>query len=134
VRSIETLRGAPKGTGGRDAVVGWAAVAAAAGAVFAWAACCVLPMGLVLAGVGFSAVAVAEQRSWLTLIAALVLAGGWWVIWRRSRECRLDATCRPPSRLNVVLLGVASLLLLIALAWPQAIEPRLLGLIRGAKG
>jgi mercuric ion transport protein len=133
VSGIKAGRQGGSAAGGkRDALIGWAAIATSTGAVFAWAACCVLPMALALAGVGFGATAVAAQRSWLTIIAALVLAGGWWLVWRRSRACRADGTCKPPSRLNLVLLGVASLLLVIALAWPQLVEPTLLRLIRTA--
>ena len=134
---METLDAAgrdPAAGDKRETVVGWAAVATTVGAVFAWAACCVLPMTLALAGVGFSATAIAGQRSWLTLGAGVILAGGWWLVWRKSRACRLDGGCNPPSRLNVVLLAVASVLFGLALAWPYLIEPPALALIRAAKG
>src|SRR6266404_4447775 len=89
----------------RDAMLGWTAVATSAGAVLAWAACCVLPMALALAGTGMAATAtLAGQRSWLTVVAAVILAAGWFLTWRRARACRVDHSCRPPSRLNVALL------------------------------
>lgn len=120
---------------GRSTAFGWAAIAASASAVLAWAACCVLPMSLALAGIGFSATAaIAQQRSWLTLAAALVLALGWWFTWRRARACRLNAGCDAPSRLSVGLLTLATILLAIAVAWPSLIEPRLLYLIRATRG
>ena len=50
------LRARPDGQGRTPAetALSWAAVAAGAGAVFAWAACCVLPMSLALAGLGLA--------------------------------------------------------------------------------
>lgn len=134
---METLDAAgrnPAAGDKRETLFGWAAVATTVGAVFAWAACCVLPMTLALAGVGFSATAIAGQRSWLTLGAGVILAGGWWLVWRKSRACRVDKGCNPPSRLNVVLLAVASVLFGLALAWPYLIEPPALALIRAARG
>ena len=124
------------GRGGRgDAALGWTAIAASAGAVFAWAACCVLPMALALAGTGMAATAtLASQRSWLTLVAALVLGAGWTLTWRRARACRRDRLCPPPSRLNLALLSGASVLLLAAVVWPSLIEPRLLHMILAARG
>jgi mercuric ion transport protein len=127
---------APRVGGGgdrRDAWLGWTAVAASAGAVLAWAACCVLPMALALAGTGMAATAtLAGQRSSLTGAAAAILAAGWTLTWRRARACRIDQACRPPSCLNVALLSGASVLLVAAIAWSSLIEPKLLYLILAA--
>jgi mercuric ion transport protein len=135
---MEVANDTPRVSSGRsrrDAVVGWTAVATSAGAVLAWAACCVLPMALALAGTGMAATAtLAGQRSWLTVVAALVLAAGWALTWRRVRACRVDLSCRPPSRLNTLLLSGASVLLVATVAWPSLIEPRLLHLILAARG
>ena len=135
---MEVANDTPRVTSGRDhqdAVVGWAAVATSAGAVLAWAACCVLPMTLALAGTGMAVTAtLAGQRSWLTVVAALVLAAGWVLTWRRARACRIEPSCRPPSRVNIALLSGASVLLVAAVAWPSLIEPRLLHLILAARG
>jgi mercuric ion transport protein len=117
-----------------ETLVGWGAIATALGAVLAWAACCVLPMALALAGTSMAATAaIAGQRSWLTLAAALLLGAGWVLAWRRARACRVDQSCRPPSRLNMALLSGASILLVAAVAWPVFIEPALLHLILAAK-
>ena len=65
-----------EGSGGEPAetALSWAAVAAAAGAVFAWAACCVLSMSLALAGLGLGGLSrVAGQRTWITLGALAVM-------------------------------------------------------------
>ena len=92
--------------------------------VFAWAACCVLPLALSVAGVSFAGAAViAGARNWLTLLAAVVLAAGWLLHWRRLRMCQKDAACRRPSRLAFWLLVAASLLVVLSLAWQPYIEP-----------
>ena len=93
-------------------------------AVFAWAACCVLPLALSVAGVSFAGAAViAGARNWLTLVAAVILVAGWLLHWRRLRMCRKDAACRRPSRLAFWLLVIASLLIVLSMAWQPYIEP-----------
>ena len=93
-------------------------------AVFAWAACCVLPLALSVAGVSFAGAAViAGARNWLTLVAAVILVAGWLLHWRRLRMCRKDAACRRPSRLAFWLLVIASLLIVLSLAWQPYVEP-----------
>lgn len=122
-------RGSPVG-----AALGWAAMAAAATAVFAWAACCVLPMSLALAGLGLGGLGwFAGQRSWLTLAAVVVIGAGWALTSRRARMCRLDSACAAPSRLGTGMLGAATLLVLLALIWQPIVEPWALGLIRSAR-
>ncbi|MBL8772210.1 MAG: MFS transporter permease [Phenylobacterium sp.] len=131
------LRARPDGSGGKPAetALSWAAVAAAAGAVFAWAACCVLPMSLALAGLGLGGLSlIAEQRTWITLAALAVIGVGWVLTWRRARACRVDSACAAPSRLGIGLLGAASILVLLALIWQPLVEPWALTLIRGARG
>ncbi|MDP3747361.1 MAG: MFS transporter permease [Phenylobacterium sp.] len=120
---------------GRDTVVGWSALGAAALAVFAWAACCVLPMALSVAGLSLAGTAVfAGQRTWLTVATVIVLSAGWWMVWRRRRACVLDATCAPPSGLMVGLLSAATVLTGLALIWQPLIEPYFLMLLRTARG
>jgi mercuric ion transport protein len=131
------LRAGRSGPGGKPAetVLSWAAVAAAAGAVFAWAACCVLPMSLALAGLGLGGLGwVAGQRTGITLAALALIGTGWIVMWRRARTCRFDSSCAAPSRLGIGLLGAATLLVLLALIWRPIVEPWALTLIRGARG
>lgn len=130
----ETTPAAVRGKDRGEALVGWAAVATSAGAVFAWAACCVLPMTLALMGTGMAATAtIAGQRAWLTAAAALVLGAGWVLTWRRARACKVDQSCRAPSRLTMALLSGASVLMVAAVAWPGLIEPALLHLILAAR-
>lgn len=130
------LRTRRDGSGGKPAetALSWAAMAAAAGAVFAWAACCVLPMWLALAGLGLGGLSwIAGQRSWITFAALGVIGVGWVMTWRRARTCRVDAACAAPSRLGIGLLGAATLLVLLALAWQPFVEPWALALIRSAR-
>lgn len=125
------------GGGGRpvEAALSWTALAAAAGAVLAWAACCVLPMSLALAGLGLGGLSwIAGQRTWITLAALGAIGAGWLLTWRRARICRADSDCATPGRLRVVLLGAATLLALLALAWQPFVEPLALALIRSARG
>lgn len=117
-----------------ERVLGWSALGGAAAAVFAWAACCVLPMGLSVAGLSLAGTAmVAGQRTWLTLGAAVLLTAGWWSVWRRRRTCAVDATCAPPSRLAISLLVVATTLIALALIWQPLIEPWALMLLRSLR-
>ena len=110
----------------------WAAIGTSVSAVVAWAACCVLPMSLAAAGVTLAGTAFfAQQRTWLTALAAVVLALGWVLLWRRSRRCMVDAACKPPSRLSVALMSVASIILILAVVWQPLIEPKLLSIILG---
>lgn len=116
-----------------ETALSWAAVAAAAGAVFAWAACCVLPMSLALAGLGLGGLSwIAGQRNAITLAALIAVGAGWLLTWRRARACRLDSGCPAPSRLGIGLLGAATLLVVLALVWQPIVEPWALALIRSA--
>ena len=134
--------GAPRdGQGGRPAetALSWAAVAAAAGAVFAWAACCVVPMSLGLAGLGVAGLDLgglswfAGQRTWITVAALAAVGVGWGLTGRRARMCRIDRACAAPSRLGIGLLGAATVLVLLALAWRPIVEPWALALIGSAR-
>lgn len=125
----------PTRSGGRDALLGWFALGGSALAVFAWAACCVLPIALSFAGVSLAGMAlVAGQRTWLTAGAAVVLAAGWWSVWRRRTACAIDASCAPPDRLTLVLLTAATLLAGLALIWQSLVEPNALMLLRSLRG
>lgn len=102
------------------------AVAAVGGlaSVFAWAACCVLPLALSVAGLSFAGAAVfAGARHGITLVAIAILAGAWLLHLRRLRTCRRDAACPRPSRLTVWLLVAATVLVGVSLVWQPFIEP-----------
>jgi mercuric ion transport protein len=135
--SSSGLRARREGRTGKPAetALSWAAVVAAAGAVFAWAACCILPMSLALVGLGLGGLSwIAGQRTWITLAALGVIGVGWIVTWRRARMCRVDNACAAPSRLGIALLGAATLLVILALIWQPLVEPLALALIRSARG
>ena len=117
-----------------ETALNWAAIAAAASALFAWAACCVLPMSLALAGLSLGGLSwFAVQRTWITLAALALLSAGWVVTWRRARMCRSGSACAAPSQLSIGLLSIATLLVLLALAWQPFVEPWALALIRSAR-
>lgn len=119
----------------RDTLVGWSALGAAALTVIAWAACCVLPLALSMAGISLAwTAAVAGQRTWLTVATVIVLSAGWWMAWRQRRVCALDATCAPSSGLMIGLLTAATVLAGLALIWRPLIEPHFLMLLRTARG
>ncbi|MCX7587807.1 MFS transporter permease [Phenylobacterium sp. 58.2.17] len=114
-----------KRAGGADLAVGWGAVTAAGATLLAWAACCVLPLALSIAGVSMAGMVwIAGQRTWLTVATLVVLGIGWWAALRRGRACSA------PSRLTIGLLSIATALTLIALAWQPLLEPRLLAILR----
>lgn len=118
-----------------DATLSWAAVAAASSAVVAWAACCVLPMTLALAGLGLGGLGwMAGHRISITLMALALIGAGWALTWRRARLCRIDRPCPAPTRLGIRLLSAATFLVLLALAWQPLIEPSLLALLQSARG
>lgn len=115
-------------TGG---VIGWPAITAAALAVFAWSACCVLPIGLSLIGLSLAGTALlAEQCIWLTVGAVIILVAGWRSMWRRRTLCATDASCAPPSRLSMALLSAATALTILAVVWRPLVEPWALSLMR----
>lgn len=129
-KEVQHANAAAKGN-----ALGWSAAGAAGAALMAWAACCVVPMALSIAGVSFAGTALlAGQRTWLTAGAAVVVAIGWWSHWRRRRACAVNASCPRPSRGSTILLIVASVMVLLALAWQPFIEPRALLFLRGFRG
>lgn len=87
------------------------------------AACCVLPLawpaiGLVLTG---SAIALLEQsQPWLTAISLVFVTAAWGMVWNTSRKA-----ARRTNPASLAVLGVATVLLAIALCWRQ-IEPVLI--------
>lgn len=92
--------------------------------VFAWAACCVLPLALSAAGLSLAGAAVfAGARQGITLVAVAILAGAWLIYGRRLRTCREDEACPRPSRLTVSLLLIATTLVGLSLIWRPVIEP-----------
>lgn len=100
---------------------GFAAAGAAVGlgALTAAASCCVLPLALAGAGISASALApLVPLRLPLSLLALAAILAGWFFLHRRTRACSTDPTCARPARSTPVLLAVATLFVLLSLAWP----------------
>lgn len=117
-------RSAPARQSSRETWVGWSAIATATLAVLSWASCCVLPLALSLAGLSLSGSGIiAGQRIWTTLLAFLVVGGGWVLVLRRAQRCKIDKHCAAPSRFSVWLLGAATILIGVSLIWTPVIEP-----------
>lgn len=106
---------------------GVAAVLATTGAVGACVLCCTLPVAfpaatLALLGGGVAFLGVAHKAMTLAGLVTVLAAWGW--VWWQSRR-----TGRRPARATLRLMGLATALLILALAWPL-VEGPLLALIR----
>lgn len=113
-----------------DSGLAAAGAAGGLGALTAAASCCVLPLALAGAGVSASTLApLVPLRLPLSLIALLAILAGWFFLYRRSRACAVDPVCSRPARSTKVMLIVASLFVLLSLAWPL-FEPALVSALR----
>lgn len=102
------------------------AVLATTGAVGACVLCCTLPVAfpaaaLALLGGGVAFLGLAHKAMTLIGLVAVLAAWGW--VWRQSRR-----SGRRPAPLTLRLMGLATALLALALAWPL-VERALLALI-----
>lgn len=94
-----------------------AAVAAVgAGGALLCAACCVAPFALsaaTLASLGGVLAWFANGYAWTSLVAVMLVAGAWaWVGIQSAR------TRKRPAGLTLIVLGLATLVAVLALAWP----------------
>ena len=80
-------------------------------------ACCILPLVLIFTGIAGAGVMMSMMRyEWLTLplgVGGLVLA--WGLYFREKRRCRTQACRFVGRRMNQVMLGFGTLVILIAL-------------------
>ena len=53
----------------------------------------------------------------LSAIALLAVAAGWFLYLRRRKACVIGNDCTPPSKMTLVLLIVASVLVAVSAAW-----------------
>ena len=124
----KTFSGSPPaqrdvGNGKEGGVAALGAVASF-GAVFAAAACCVLPAALAAVGVGaglsssFSALVPFHWPLTIAAVAAIVL--GWVFYARRRKLCASDTTCTrtPPTRATFVMLCFATASVALSSIWP----------------
>lgn len=96
-------------------------------AALACGICCVLPFALPAAMLGVVGGALAwfsEAYRWMTPIAVLAVAAGWFWIGYQSRS-----SGRRPARLTLIVMGFATAIMALALFWPR-IEPIALGMLR----
>lgn len=114
---------------GETAVAG-GTVAASGVAIAACAACCALPLVVPALALGVSGAVLAwlaGAQGWLSILAAVLVAGGW--VWTVRTQVLQRRRGRPPVKTSTwLLLGVATVLAITAFAWP-AIEPSLLALL-----
>jgi hypothetical protein len=86
------------------------------------AVACVAPLALpavLLAGTGTALAWLAMAHSWMTVLAALAVAVAWLWTWRQAR---LSGTRTSSS--TFLVMGIATFLLVLALAWPL-LEPQI---------
>lgn len=90
-------------------------VAAAASALLTLLCC--LPLGFLgAAGAAAAAVAFAALRPWLLLASAALLAFGFYQLYRGAR-CGVRA-----GRLRIILLGLATVIFVLVVAFPQMVS------------
>lgn len=114
-----------QGTAAIGTVGGFAALLSAA-------ACCVLPLALAVAGLTAGGLALLVPYHWLlTIGSGLVAAAGWALYLRKRRACSAGRDCaaRPPARMTLVLLCLATLIISLSALWPNFIEAPLMAWI-----
>ena len=81
------------------------------------AACCILPLALMYAGVaGAGLMMTMMQYEWITMpLGVLGLGGAWWVYFRQERRCESEACRFVGQRLNQLLLSIATIVVIAAL-------------------
>lgn len=84
-----------------------------AGTALGASLCCVLPMTIVLLGLGSGAfMAVTMQFRWILYpIGVAGLATAWWLLYREKRRCNALACRMTGGRTNLLLVAASSLLM-----------------------
>lgn len=125
---MATLVEAPEHNGAVETGVGIAATVSSSAAVLSCSACCVLPLALpaaALAGAGATLTWFESAAPWLRGLSVVILAGAWFMVWHQTSK-----TGRSAARSTVILLGVSTMLTVIALLWEPLIEAPFVGLLR----
>lgn len=120
-------------SGGPDRAAAALAAASGFGALFAAAACCVLPLGFAALGLGASGLSRIVPLHWpLTIAAMLAVAVGWFLYLRRKRACALNSDCAVTERARgtALLLALATGFVVISAIW-SFIEAPLTSLLGG---
>ena len=106
--------------------VGTIAATVSVGAL-ACGVCCVLPLAIPVAMLGsFGAVIAwfAQAYSWLTPIAIIAVLAGWlWVAYQSRRSGKR------PAKATLVIMGIATVMMVLAYLWPM-FEGPIAGLLR----
>jgi mercuric ion transport protein len=128
----DSMRSASSGGGER----GVAALGTAGGfaALLSAAACCVLPLAFAAAGLATGGLAFLVPYHWpLTIVAALAVAVGWFLYFRKQRACARDASCSvaAPSAATRSLLILATAFVLLSAVWKLWFEQPLMRLFSG---
>lgn len=108
---------------------------AGAGALFSAAACCVLPLAFAALGVGAGGLAAVVPFHWpMTIAAAVAIAVGWLLYFRKRRACAASSSCTvaPPARATLVMLSLATVFVALSALWPFYLEKPLMNLLGGA--
>ena len=83
--------------------------------------CCVLPFALpatILAGTGSLLALLVKMHVWVTILAILSVVGAWgWIAWQTRR------TRHKPAISMLFMMGVATVLLTVAVLWPLLEKP-----------
>ena len=129
----KTFSGSPPaqrdaGNGKEGGVAALGAVASFS-AVFAAAACCVLPAALAALGIGaglsssFSALVPFHWPLTIAAVAAIVL--GWVFYARRRKLCASDAACTrtPPTKATFIMLCISTAFVALSAIWPYLEAP-----------
>lgn len=114
------LSGAESATAARKSVIGLAPVSAA-GAALACGACCIAPLVMPAIAVGSFGTALAwigRAHFAMTVIAAVLVSGGWLIVYRDTLARRVR-----PARRTLWIMSMASMLLVAAIAWPRIESP-----------
>jgi len=81
------------------------------------ASCCILPLVLIFTGIAGAGIMMSMmQYEWLTLpLGVLGLVAAWGLYFREKRRCETQACRFVGRRMNQVMLGLATLVIVIAL-------------------
>ncbi len=85
------------------------------GSAFGASLCCVLPLAIVLLGLGSGGFMMyTMQFRWLLYpLGMLGMLTGWWLLWREKRRCDALACAMTGGRTNLSLVIASTLLMLV---------------------
>jgi len=106
----------PGGPAVTEKGIAFGGIFASSAALISAAACCVLPLVFVSLGIGASALSFLVPYHWpLTIVAGVAIAAGWVLALRNWSRGAV-------ARSTIVVLGLATLLLVLSVAWKTYFE------------